>query len=71
MVDTIPWWLEEYRLSHRPESHGLLKQTLEEFHRWVKKTTIATINRVDLLRFKQRLIDKGRSDRTAATSASV
>ena len=32
----------------------------------VKKTTIATITRVDLLRFKQHLIDKGRSERTAA-----
>ena len=66
MADTVPPWLEEYKLSHRPESHALMKQTIEEFAKWVKKTTIATITRVDLLRFKQHLIDKGRSERTAA-----
>jgi len=53
MASTLPAWLEEYRLSHRPESHALMKQTLEEFHRWVKRETIATINRTDILRFKQ------------------
>jgi integrase len=66
MADTLPAWLDEYNLSHRPESHSLMKQTLEEFAKWVKKTTITTITRVDLLRFKQHLIDKGRSQRTAA-----
>ena len=66
MADTVPAWLDEYKLSHRSESHALMKQTLEEFAKWVKKTTIKTITRVDLLCFKQHLIDKGRSERTAA-----
>ena len=66
MVDTVPAWLEEYKLSHRPESHALMKHTLEEFQKWVKKRTIATITRVDVLRFKQHLLDKGRSMRTAS-----
>ena len=66
MADTLSAWLDEYNLSHRPESHALMKQTLEEFACWVKKRTITTITRVDLLRFKQHLIDKGRSERTAA-----
>jgi integrase len=66
MNTSIPLWLEEYRLSHRVESHALMQQTLNEFNRWCKKTTISTITRVDLLRFKQHLIDRGRSNRTAA-----
>lgn len=65
MRDTVPAWLEEYRLSHRPESASLMEQTLNEFHAWCKKTTISTVSRVDLLRYKQHLIDRGRSERTA------
>jgi len=32
MSDLLPLYLEEYKLSHRPESHALMKQTLDEFH---------------------------------------
>ena len=30
--NTLVPWLEEYKLSHRPESHALMEQTLNEFH---------------------------------------
>ena len=29
--NTLDTWLEEYRLSHRPESHALMQTTLNEF----------------------------------------
>lgn len=59
-------WLEEYRLSHRPESHELMKHTLNEFIAWCKKDYIPKITRVDLLQYRAWLISKNRSARTAA-----
>jgi len=41
-------WLEEYRLSHRPESFKLMEQTLNEFHPWNRKNLVEKITRVDL-----------------------
>jgi integrase/recombinase XerD len=66
MVDALPLFLEEYRLSHRPESHGLMEQTLNEFNGWCRKNLVEKITRVDLLRYRAWLIDKKRSPRTAA-----
>lgn len=70
-------YLEEYRLSHREESYNLMKHTLYEFfgyrdekgrrvHGFVSANLIEHVRRYDLLRFKQHLIDRGRSERTAA-----
>lgn len=59
-------WLEEYRLSHRPESHELMQHTLNEFRAWCKKDYIPKITRVDLLQYRAWLISKKRSPRTAA-----
>jgi len=66
MVDALPLFLEEYRLSHQPESHGLMEQTLNEFNGWCRKNIVEKITRVDLLRYRAWLIDKKRSPRTAA-----
>jgi len=63
--DTVDNWLEEYRLSHKPESYALIKQTLHEFNAFCKKNIIDRIVRLDLLKYKQWLIDNGRSERTA------
>ena len=66
MTDALPLFLEEYRLSHQPESHGLMEQTLNEFNGWCRKNIVEKINRVDLLRYRAWLIEKKRSRRTAA-----
>jgi integrase len=66
MSDVLLPWLEEYRLSHQPESHALMVQTLNEFNNWCRKNIIAKIATVDLLRYRAWLIDKKRSPRTAA-----
>jgi integrase len=66
MSDVLLLWLEEYRLSHRPESFKLMEQTLNEFHAWNRKNLIEKITRVDLLRYRAWLIDKKRSPRTAS-----
>jgi integrase len=66
MSDVLGLYLEEYRLSHRKESHALMQQTLEEFHAWNRKNIMSHISRVDLLRYRAWLIDKGLSPRTAA-----
>ena len=66
MSDLLPLYLEEYKLSHRPESHALMKQTLDEFHALTRKNLIEKISRVDLLRYRAWLIEKKRSPRTAA-----
>ena len=42
------------------------KQTLEEFHKFAGKNIITQITRLDLLRYRQWLIDRKRSDRTAS-----
>ena len=66
MVYEMPRYLEEYRLANRPRSHALMKQTLEEFHKFAGKNIITQITRLDLLRYRQWLIDRKRSDRTAS-----
>lgn len=65
MSDVLAPYLEEYKLSNKPESYALMKQTLEEFHAFNKANLISHITRLSLLRYKQWLIDKGRSPRTA------
>jgi hypothetical protein len=75
--DLLDGWLEEYRLSHREETCNLMKHTLFEFFGYwdekerrvqgfVSSNLIEHVRRYDLLRFKQNLVDKGRSERTAA-----
>jgi integrase len=70
-------WLVEYQLSHKLESYNLMKQTLYEFFgHWdeqgrrirgfCESNIVAQVRRVDLLRYKAWLIEKGRSARTAA-----
>ena len=77
LSDLLPPWLEEYRLSHREETYNLMRHTLYEFFgHWDEKgrrvrgfvsaSLIEHVRRYDLLRFKQHIIDKGRSERTAA-----
>ncbi|HTR27394.1 MAG TPA: site-specific integrase [Terriglobales bacterium] len=63
---TLEPFLEEYKLINRIESYKLMKQTLYEFRDWVKKNIINRITRVDLLKYRQWLIDKKRSPRTAS-----
>lgn len=58
-------FLQDYELSQRSESYNLMKQTLEEFEKFVKKQDVASITRIDLLKYKQWLINRGRSPRTA------
>jgi integrase len=66
MSEALPLYLEEYRLSHRPESFTLMSQTLHEFNNWCRKNIVSKITRVDLLRYRAWLIDKKRKPRTAA-----
>jgi integrase len=67
MSTALPLYLEEYRLSHRKESHALMKHTLEEFHGWCRKNILAKISRVDLLRYRAYCMDSLKnSARTAA-----
>jgi len=66
MSDLLPAYLEEYRLTHWPESHGLMKQTLEEFYAWNKNNLVETIRRVDLLQYRAWLMERKRTARTAA-----
>jgi hypothetical protein len=62
---TMDTYLEEYRLSKRRGSYALMKQTLDEFRAFCRKNIIGDITRLDLLKYKSWLIDKGRSERTA------
>jgi len=57
--------LNDYKLSQSIESHELMRQTLSEFRQFSKKTLLSDITREDLLRYKQWLIGRGRSLRTA------
>jgi integrase len=66
MVYEMPRFLEEYRLVNRPRSYALMKQTLEEFYSFCQTNIISQIKRIDLLRYRQWLIDRKRSDRTAS-----
>jgi integrase/recombinase XerD len=64
--DAQMWkFLNDYKLSQSLESHGLMKQTLEEFRRVCKKSILSDITREDFLRYKQWLMERGRSLRTA------
>ena len=64
--DAQMWkFLNDYKLSQSLESHGLIKQTLEEFREFSKKATLSDITREDLLRYKQWLVERGRTLRTA------
>ena len=52
--DAQMWkFLNDYKLSQSLKSHGLMKQTLEEFRRFPKKAVLSDISREDLLRYKQ------------------
>jgi integrase/recombinase XerD len=62
---TLDRFLEEYKLSHRPESYNLMKQTLEEFTAFCRKNIINQITRLDLLKYKEWLVGRKRSLRTA------
>jgi integrase len=62
---TLAGYLEEYRLSQSKESYALMKQTLEEFVNFTGKNYLDRITRLDLLRYKAWLVEKGRSVRTA------
>jgi integrase len=66
LLSASSWgYLEDYKLSQRPESYNLMKQTLEEFIGFVKKSNVADVTRIDLLKYKQWLVNRGRSVRTA------
>jgi hypothetical protein len=65
MAGTLWNWLEDYKLSQRPESYNLMKQTLEEFVKFNRKSLLTDITRVDLLKYKTSLVGRGRSLRTA------
>src|SRR5262249_40256825 len=58
-------FLADYKLSQSGESHALMLQTLEEFRVFVKKTNLKEIARADLLKYKQWLLNRDRSFRTA------
>lgn len=63
---TLDGYLMEYRLVNRPRSYALMEQTLYEFRDFVHKNLIDRITRLDLLKYRQWLIEKGRSERTAS-----
>ena len=58
-------FLADYKLSQSTESHALMSQTLDEFRVFVKKANLRDINRADLLKYKQWLVNRDRSLRTA------
>jgi hypothetical protein len=62
---TLPNFLEEYKLSHQPQSYAFMKQTLEEFVRYNGRNILGQITRLDLLKWKKALIDRGLTERTA------
>lgn len=67
MAQQIPVWLEEYKLSHRPESYALMEHTLNEFNGWCRKPVVVSISRVDLLRYRAWCIETQKNKpRTAA-----
>jgi integrase len=63
--EALGGYLEEYRLSKRPESYALMKQTLEEWLVFSKKYVAHDVKRIDLLKYKAWLIENGREPRTA------
>jgi integrase len=58
-------FLADYKLSQSAESHALMSQTLDEFRTFVKKTNLKEITRADLLKYKQWLVNRERTLRTA------
>jgi hypothetical protein len=66
IVEVLPAYLDEYRLSHSKESFKLMQQTLNEFYPWNRMNLIDRIRRVDLLKYRQWLIDNKKTPRTAA-----
>src|ERR1700682_1498473 len=52
MSETLLNLLEECRISKRPESYNLMKQTLEEFFALTRKNILSNITRRDLLKHK-------------------
>jgi len=63
--DALYGYLEEYRLSQRPESYNLMKQTLEEWLAFSRKYVAHDVKRIDLLQYKEWLIKTKRPVRTA------
>ncbi|HTR24503.1 MAG TPA: site-specific integrase [Terriglobales bacterium] len=59
-------YLEQYKLTNRPRSYALMKQTLNEFNGWCRKNLVNHITRLDLLKYRQWLIDRKRTERTAS-----
>ena len=58
-------FLADYKLSQSAESHALMSQTLDEFRLFIKKTNLKDITRADMLKYKQWLVNRDRSLRTA------
>jgi integrase/recombinase XerD len=58
-------FLADYKLSQSAESHALMSQTLDEFRVFTKKTNLKDITRADMLKYKQWLVNRDRSLRTA------
>ncbi|MGA7575382.1 MAG: tyrosine-type recombinase/integrase [Terriglobales bacterium] len=58
-------YLEDYRLTHRPNSYCKTKQTLEEFLGYAKRTNLGDVTRIDVLKYREWLLKNKRSPRTA------
>lgn len=60
-------YLEEYQLTHRPNTYVQAKGTLEEFLTYCKRTNVGDVTKMDLLKYAEWLQRyRGRSARTAA-----
>jgi hypothetical protein len=51
-------WLEEVKLSSRPETYELYEQTIREFQHWnsnggARRLNVADLSRMDLLKYEQ------------------
>jgi len=58
-------YLEDYRLTHRPNSYSKTKQTLDEFVGYVKRANLGDVTRIDVLKYGEWLLKNKRSPRTA------
>ena len=64
-------WLEEVKLSSRPETYELYEQTIREFQHWnsnggARRLNVADLSRMDLLKYRMWLIENVKnSPRTA------
>jgi len=69
-------WLEEAKLSTRPETYELYEHTIREFCQWnsnggPRRTNVTELTRVDLLKYRKWLMtDVGNSARTAGNKLS-